>query len=599
MQYSDNPRRVFGKVTIIYSDSDISMDLSAETSGNGEISNPSQVYGGFTEPTIKACTMDGNSTMGGGYQMNDVGLVTGWWSNTHCGSDGIFSTPPWLKLNFLARPLIRWIISGDSKLNQYPVDFDMKIYRESTLVDTKSYIGNSSVTISVKYDNPFEDITSIKLTIYKWSTSNAKAKIIQFFDTVKEDYEGADLKEFEILEELCKDGEVGFGINSDTASFTIYNKERKFDRGYLKSLVLLNRKVIPYIGIDNGSGGVEYTKFGTFYSDDWNVPQGDVWVKLKCVDKLYNLQKITYTGYPYTAMANLYDIAEDILLKSGLTAEQFSIDEALQNDIVYGGFMKKGSAWDCLQELCYAGMCNAYISRSDILTLQKEVVNPTNIIIAANRITAFEKHTRKTDFCNYVEVNYTEAEATNTLITAYEGIITIAAGETKTLTVDYSGYVSDASISFLPSVGIELLSFDSGVNAGKFVLKNNNANAVSTTVTIKGYSLTTATQTVTIMDEESIEKWGKQEYIYASSDLIQSYERAKEIGELILSRLTAANGNLKITWRGDPALGLQDSFVIKDRYGDESVCLNEYNRFKFDGGLSQDTRGRLINGNME
>jgi hypothetical protein len=145
----------------------------------------------------------------------------------------------------------------------------------------------------------------------------------------------------------------------------------------------------------------------------------------------------------------------------------------------------------------------------------------------------------------------------------------------------------------MPGVGIEIISFDSGVNAGKFVLKNNNANAVTTTVTIRGYSLKTATQTVAVSDDASIEKWGKQEYIYASSDLIQSYERAKEIGEIILSRLTETNGNLKITWRGDPALGLQDSFVIRDRYGDESVCINEYNRFKFDGGLTQDTRGRL------
>lgn len=94
----------------------------------------------------------------------------------------------------------------------------------------------------------------------------------------------------------------------------------------------------------------------------------------------------------------------------------------------------------------------------------------------------------------------------------------------------------------MPSVGIEIIFFESGVNAGKFELKNNNANAVTTTVTVKGYSLTTATQTVAVSDEESLEKWGKQEYIYASSDLIQSYERAKEIGELILSRLTAANG---------------------------------------------------------
>ena len=89
VQYSDNPRKVYGKVNIIYSDSEISMDLSTETSGNGEISYPEQVYGSYLSPTIKACTMDGNSTMGGAYQMNDCGLVTGWWSDVHCDENFI------------------------------------------------------------------------------------------------------------------------------------------------------------------------------------------------------------------------------------------------------------------------------------------------------------------------------------------------------------------------------------------------------------------------------------------------------------------------------------------------------------------------------
>ena len=100
---------------------------------------------------------------------------------------------------------------------------------------------------------------------------------------------------------------AGYGINSDTASFTLYNKERKFDKGYLRSLLLLNRKVIPYIGIER-DGEIDYTKLGTFYSDEWTVPQTDITVKLKCVDKLMSLQLVTYIGFPFTAGTNLYAI---------------------------------------------------------------------------------------------------------------------------------------------------------------------------------------------------------------------------------------------------------------------------------------------------
>lgn len=132
--------------------------------------------------------------------------------------------------------------------------------------------------------------------------------MLQFFDILEEEYSGSDLIDFEVLEELSSSSEsAGYGINSDTASFTLYNKERKFDKGYLRSLLLLNRKVIPYIGIER-DGEIDYTKLGTFYSNEWTVPQTDITVKLKCVDKLMSLQLVTYIGFPFTAGTNLYAI---------------------------------------------------------------------------------------------------------------------------------------------------------------------------------------------------------------------------------------------------------------------------------------------------
>jgi len=599
MGYENNPRKVHGKINIVYSDSEISMDLVVRVSGKGEISYPEQVYGEYLEPSIKACTMDGNSIMGGGYQMNDHGLITGWWSDVHANEDGVFELPPWIEVSFIERPMIKWTLVGDKKLNQYPIDFDLCLYQKGNLVDTRQIRNNNKVGVSVLYEIPLAGITSIKMTIYKWSQKNAKAKMLQFFDIVEEEYLGGDLKEFEILEELCKDGDVGFGINSDSASFTIYNKDRKFDRGYLKSLVLFDRKVVPYIGVEDEEGNIKYTKFGTFYTDDWSIPQSDVWVKLKCVDKLMSLQKKVYIGFPYTEMANLYDIAEHILISSGFKNEQYCIDQNLKFDYVDKAFLQKGSSWDSLQSVCYAGLCNTYLDRNDVLTIKKEIINQLDMQINANRIISYEKHTRKTDFCNHIEVNYTEVETTSTQITAYEGNVTIDVGASKSLTVDYSGLISDAVLSILPSIGIEIMEFESGVNAGKFILKNNTNGLVSTVVKIQGFSLSAKTQTVVVNDEKSIEAWGKQEYIYESSDLVQTYERAEEIARLILSRLTEANGNVKITWRGDPGLGLQDTFITSDRFGARDKCINEYNRFKFDGGLKQDSRGRLIDGDME
>ena len=38
MKYSDNPRKVYGKVEIVYADEELSRDVKAEVSANSEIS---------------------------------------------------------------------------------------------------------------------------------------------------------------------------------------------------------------------------------------------------------------------------------------------------------------------------------------------------------------------------------------------------------------------------------------------------------------------------------------------------------------------------------------------------------------------------------
>ena len=63
---------------------------------------------------------------------------------------------------------------------------------------------------------------------------------------------------------------------------------------YLKDYLLLDRTVIPYIGIEDENGTITYEQIGVFYSDEWSVPQNDQWVKLKCLDRLMKFQKMTY-----------------------------------------------------------------------------------------------------------------------------------------------------------------------------------------------------------------------------------------------------------------------------------------------------------------
>ena len=108
MEYSDNPRKIYGKVEIVYSDADISKDLETTESGNSEISHPQEIYRGYATPTVRACTMDGNCTMDGSWFMIDDSCKCGWWSGSLSDGNGVFATPPFIELAFVQRPIISW-----------------------------------------------------------------------------------------------------------------------------------------------------------------------------------------------------------------------------------------------------------------------------------------------------------------------------------------------------------------------------------------------------------------------------------------------------------------------------------------------------------
>lgn len=306
MNYTDNPRKVYGLVEIIYSDAEISKDIQTSVSCNSDISHPDEVFKGYMTPTVRVCTMEGNSTMDGSYQMLDENCVLGWWSKSLCDGSGIFAEPkPYIELSFVQRPIISWIIIGDEKLNQFPVDFDVTYYNGDKTIRTDKI--RSNINLKVKIEPMVEDVTRIRLTIIKWNTPNACAKILQFYDRLYERYEGDAVQMFEVNEEMGS-AEGNYNINSDTMTVSLYNLNRKFDKGYLRSLMILDRKIIPSIGVES-DGKIEYRQLGMFYSDEWQIAQDSQWVKCNAVDKLLRLQSKTYVGFPLRQNVSLSEIA--------------------------------------------------------------------------------------------------------------------------------------------------------------------------------------------------------------------------------------------------------------------------------------------------
>ena len=591
MKYSDNPRKVYGKVEIVYADEELSRDVKVAVSANSEISHPAEVYKPPYKPTVKACTMDGNSIMDGTFQMMSDELVVGWWSGKLADSSGVFARKPYIELSFGMRPIVFWRVIGDEKLHQYPVDFTLQYKRNGTIVKTDTITGNTEVEVIV---NPkIADITSVRMTISKWNTPNACAKILRFFERVYETYEGKDLLSFEVGEELCS-LEGNFNINSDSMTVCIYNEDRKFDKGYLRTLMLLDRKLYPFIGIENG-GKIEFKPLGVFYSDEWDIPQDSQWVKCTATDRLMRLQIKTYVGFPLVENVSLYEIAEDILTKMGVNPTEYQITERLKDFVVEMALLPKTTGWDALQEIANAGLCKVFIDRENRIVIKCEDDAPVNSRIEINpgNMFSYKSNISLTDFSNSVSVDYCEISIKDDIIDVAESEIRLEPNETKMITIDYTSEVAYPSAAS-NNATVRIISFGSGVNSCTCELRNTTGTAQTTVITVSGNAIDINTRTVTVRDEESIFLYGIVEYSHPTSELVQSHEQAEYMATLLLNRMKAGEGSITAEWRGDPALEVGLAYDSIDRFGDKENLICEYNKFSYDGGLKQETRGRKL-----
>lgn len=591
MEYTDNPRKILGRVDVIYSDTEISKDIQTTESGNSAISHPDEVFGAYLVPTVKGCTMDGNATMDGSFQMMDDSVVLGWWSGSLSGSNGVLANAPWIEISFVKRPIISWVVLGDEKRNEYPVDFILQYKRDGKIVHSDSVTVNNQ--IQVRLTPQLEDITSIRLTITKWSKPNACVKILKFYDRMMERYEGDAIEMFEVSEEMgAADG--NYNIVSDTMTVNIFNKGRKFDKGYLRSLMILDRKLLPSIGIET-DGEVKYQPLGTFYSDEWQINQDSQWVKCSAVDRLMRLQKKTYVGFPLTENASLYDIAADILLNIGETADTFVISNDLKSVIVPMAFLPKGTAWDALQEIANAGLCKVFVDREDKINVrsEKEPKTTTAIRIDKSNMFSYSSSVSLTEFANRISVEYCDVSLSNDTVEAVSVELNIEPNVSLELTLDYNTEVAYPAMG-TDNLNVLLTDFQGGVNACSVVAKNKTAEKQKAVLTVTGKAIEITTKSLTMQDDDSVRNNGVTEYSHPSSDLVQSHAQAEYIARILLERMHAGEGVITTTWRGNPKLNLGEKYESADRFGDSQELVCEYNKFTFDGGLKQETRGRTI-----
>jgi len=253
-------RQVFAKIQIDYTDPFLDQSIEVEVNENANVSFPEQTADAVAEPFAKIASLDGSWELDGTYSLatGKEEDQMGWWGKQLAGTGGAFSTPyPTLTVTSFPRPITRLQAVGDSKRQEWPVDFAIRLYDgNNTLLHTETVTGNTQIAWSKVLDEPVTQVEKMELEITKWSHAGRQAKILEFFTSIQKTYEGDDVLVINLLEEReVSQGSLPIGnISSNEIDIRLSNETRKFDAGNkvssLYQLLKANRRIKAWIGTE-------------------------------------------------------------------------------------------------------------------------------------------------------------------------------------------------------------------------------------------------------------------------------------------------------------------------------------------------------------
>lgn len=257
-------RRIYGKAVIDYTDPFLDQSIQAAVNEQITPSFPGQTADAVADPAHKWASLDGSWVLDGSYHLmpetaaQAETLQVGWWGATLAGAGGAFGAPyPTLTVTFFSRPIHSLKVVGDSARGEYPVDFDITLYDAGDVVlHTENVVGNAAVTWSQQLSASVNQVVKMTLEIKKWSHEGRQVKILEFFTSIQEVYEGDDILLVSLLEERdVSQGSLPVGnISANEIEVRLNNIDRRFDAGNTQSplyqLLKANRRIRAWLGIE-------------------------------------------------------------------------------------------------------------------------------------------------------------------------------------------------------------------------------------------------------------------------------------------------------------------------------------------------------------
>ena len=339
----DPSRRIYGKVYITYTDPMLDSELSVESNMTAYNSNVAQVTDGVTAPNGLFFTLYDNDLSGRYTVMGDDSQV-GWTSGALSRADGSFAVPPYLRIDFSARPMTQLVLHFDDSHGCVAEDFTVDFVNENGVVVTKAITGNTQPRVAVSGE-VLADIVSVVITVTKVTKPYMPVTILDVPVMSVFLYSGyqheSKLISIDTLEELTYDDDVealgGMSANEvtvvmDNSDSAFYANSNSAVAGQLKR----NRKIEPWLGVEIVPGEIEWYKQGVFWSYRWNVPTKGLTATVVGFDTIGLLNTTDFTQHHTLINKSLGELIEYVLsdAKASLSFINWRIDAALYDVII-------------------------------------------------------------------------------------------------------------------------------------------------------------------------------------------------------------------------------------------------------------------------
>lgn len=662
-----NVRRIEARVDIYYGNEETSEISAISAPKMGRASNLDDLYGAVNDLGYKAFTLEESFTLGERRRL--VGKF-GWWgtvsSSETAAEKNVYPFPsgqiPSLQMEFAAPRIIRKIdIFGDKQLDEYPSRFELALFDTNGKEVYKGVFANKNVhsqavlkengAYLADEDGNMIKVRRLELRLLAWNKPHRVSKIYRFYDDIKEVYKNDDVKEFEVVHEKVNNGAIKYGLCSDSCNVTIYNKDRKFDRGYLKNMIHLNKMIVPHIN---------KKRLGNFYIKEWSFSNDGMFVKCSANDRLMDFQSIIYPGrMPYRKdedinalerdeygnqilqQISFYEMFEEVLefaLNSpNVRKFDYKISPVL-SDYAFTPFVREATVWAVLQKLCDATLSHVYIDENDVLIVETALKAKTPRLTVKTRtaaiITSEQRETEAAEsplptegndgedgpieingsnafsmdvpyfadmVANEVEIGYFTKNAADNIETLYEkSEITVGAGETYTETFVVDEIYDEINITYtdIRNLCQVKLVYD---KYRSFILQIKSP--ADTVVTIKNivvqgqkidFVKTQLPKSSTATDSLST----RYPYTHPDSEFIQSAEYAELLRNRIMECYPEDTKSSSVQWRGDLKLGVSKKFELENRFKEKELYSCTYSKITVQGGMRQETKGVLIKDNL-